>query len=71
MLFSFEFRTIVMLGFAQTHQELCPWTPPPYEKGGHKLFSRYTICSGWNTSSKRSAVRKPSATQASFKEIFS
>ena len=26
-----------MLGFAQTHQGLCPWTPPPFEKGGPKL----------------------------------
>jgi len=25
------------LGFAQTHQGPCPWTPPPFEKGGRKL----------------------------------
>jgi len=27
-----------MLGFAQTHQGLCPWTLPPFEKGGPKLY---------------------------------
>ena len=31
----------------------------------------YIICSGWNTSSKRSGVRKPSFTQASFRLMFS
>ena len=31
----------------------------------------HTISSGWNTSSNCSAVKKPSATQASFREIFS
>jgi len=32
------------LGFAQTHQGLCPWTPPPFEKGGRKLyFPRETV----------------------------
>ena len=33
--------------------------------------AHHTICSGWKTSSKRSSVRKPSFTQASFSEIFS
>ena len=27
-----------VLGFAQTHQGLCPWTLPPFEKGGPKLY---------------------------------
>ncbi len=27
-----------MLGFAQTHQGPCPWTLPPFEKGGPKLY---------------------------------
>ena len=31
----------------------------------------WAMASGWNTSSKRSAVRKPSFTQASFREMFS
>ena len=31
----------------------------------------YTICSGWNTSSNFSAVKKPSSTQACFKEMLS
>ena len=37
----------------------------------HISASGYTICSGWNTSSNFSAVKKPSATQASLSEIFS
>ena len=32
---------------------------------------RQTICSGWKTSSNLSAVRKPSATHASLREMFS
>ena len=31
----------------------------------------YAICSGWNTSSNCSAVKNPSFTQASFREMFS
>ena len=34
-------------------------------------YCNYTICSGWKTSSNFSAVRNPSATQASLSEIFS
>jgi len=29
----------VKLGFAQTHRGRCPRPPPPFEKGGRKLYS--------------------------------
>ena len=53
--------------------ERCPplQTDNIYFKTCCKFYDRYTICSGWNTSSKRSAVKKPSATQASFRDMFS
>lgn len=53
------------------------WTGKPRLAGGDlingsmALGGNQIIRSGWNTSSNRSAVRNPSATQASFREMFS
>ena len=44
--------------------------PGSFRNRGHR-DSSYTISSGWKTSSNCSAVRKPSATQASFRVMFS
>ncbi len=41
------------------------------ELGSRGTAPGQTICSGWKTSSNFSAVRKPSATQASLREMFS
>ena len=38
---------------------------------GNTVLSGHTISSGWKTSSNFSGVRKPSFTQASFREMFS
>ena len=39
------------------------------QEGMARRTAGYTICSGWKTSSKRSGVSRPSATQASLSDV--